>query len=357
MCELIELKKSLHKDKRVFETALKCDEKAANKYLLGIYNTIVNNDKLQNCDIESIKNAAITSATLGVPVDANNYAYLIPYGNKVQLQMSYKGYVYVAKQDKDVDNISAVLVYPDDKFSVDLGNNSISHIPNLESGSYGDEELIRFVYAVVRFRQSTGRSQMFEVLTKKQVDEIRAGSKAGGEKDKWGKPTIWQKHYGEMARKTAIKRLCKHAQLGNVAVADQVDNAVHENKIINVTPEGELLVDDPDTKLKNIIIEAVNSSSSTQELNDVQVKYQDDVQDLSLYNVAASKEVMKAMGKAADSLYIEDVTGCLEGCDDIESIDKVYSAHEPRINRLKATERNGVIEAYVNLKQHFIDAA
>lgn len=341
----------------MFETALKCDEKTANKYLLGIYNTIVNNDKLKNCDIESIKNAAITSATLGIPVDANNYAYLIPYGNKVQLQMSYKGYVYIAKQDKDVDNISAVLVYPDDTFSIDLGNNSMSHIPNLESSSYGDESTIRFVYAIVRFRHATGRTQMFEVMTKKQVDEIRKISQAGGQKDKWGKPTIWEKHYGEMARKTAIKRLCKHAQLGDVAVVDQIDNAIHENKIINVTPEGELLVDDPDTKLKNQIIKAVNACVSPKELEDAQSKYQDDLQELSLYNVSASKEIMKEMGKAADSLYIDEVTAYLESCEDIESVDKVYSTHEPRINRLKATERNAVIQTYVDLKQHFIDVA
>lgn len=355
--DMIEFRKALYKDKRVFETALKCDEKTVNKYLLGIYNTIVNNDKLQSCDIDSIKNAAITSATLGVPVDANNYAYLIPYGNKVQLQMSYKGYVYIAKQDKDVDNISAVLVYPEDQFSVDLGNNSMSHIPNLESSSYGDESTIRFVYAIVRFRHSTGRSQMFEVMTKKQVDEIRASSKAGAEKDKWGKPTIWEKHYGEMARKTAIKRLCKHAQLGNVAVADQVDNAMHENKIINVTPEGELLIDDPDNKLKNDIIAAVEACNTSSELEAVQLKYQDNIQELMLYNMGVSKEIGNVTRRVGEALYIADVTEYLQACDDEESLDKVYEAHKARMNQLKAAQRNDLTQIYCELKQHFVDVA
>lgn len=353
--DLVQVKSFLYKEKKSFETALNCSEAYANKYLQGVYNTIINNEKLQKCDLESIKNAAVTSATLGVPVDANNFAYLIPYNGKVQLQLSYKGYVYMAKQDSDVDNISAVLVYPEDEFSVDLGNNIITHIPKLDSESYGREHSIKFVYAIVRFKKDSGRSQMFEVMTKKQVDEIRASSKAGGQKDKHGKPTIWEKHYGEMARKTAIKRLCKHAQLGNIAQADQIDNAFEQNKIINVTPDNELLVESPDSEKVKEIIEDVNNCHDLESFQGIQAKYQDTIQELMLYNVTCSKEVTKAMGVKEDELYIDKVTSALENCEDDEGIDKVWQAHEKRINQLKAKDRNSVTEIYTDMKQFFID--
>lgn len=352
----IELRKAIYKDKRAFETALQCSEKAANKYLLGIYNTIINNPKLQECDIESIKNAAITSATLGIPIDARNYAYLIPYKGKVQFQMSYKGYVFIAKQDKDVDNITPALVYPDDEFDIDIGNNTITHKPNLESESYGDESLIRFAYAIVRFRHNTGRAQMFEVMTKKQIDKIRASSKAGGKTDNWGNKTIWEKHYGEMAKKTAIKRLCKHAQLGDVAIYDEIDNAVLNDKIINVTPDGELLVEEPDVKSQNEIIQAAENCKTSKELDDVHAKYQDKIQELWLYNREVSKSISDVLGVVGNRLYIEDVTECLEACEDEESLDTVFKAHEKRINQLKAIDRNKLTQIYVESKQFFIDA-
>lgn len=351
---LIDLKKSLHADKRVFETALQCDEKTANKYLLGIYNTIINNNRLQQCELESIKNAAVTSATLGLPVDARGLAYLIPYKGKAQFQMSYKGYVYLAKQDTDVDNVVTGLVYPDDDFSVDLGNNVVNHIPKLDSPSYGKEESIRFVYAIVRFKHDTGRSQIFEVMTKKQVDEIRESSQAGGEKDKWGNPTIWQKHYGEMARKTVIKRILKHAQLGN-SLCDLVDNSIHENKVINVTPEGELLVDEPDEKLKQEVIEATNKCTTLEELEDVQAKYQDKHQELALYNVAVSKAITSEYSKKHDELYIEKLENALDSCEDPDSLDLVYANHEKRINSLKAADRKHMQEYYASRKDLFLN--
>lgn len=349
--ELVELKKSLYKDKRAFEVALGCDEKTANKYLIGIYNTIVNNDKLQKCKISSIINAAVTSATLGIPVDANNFAYLIAYGDKVQFQMSYKGYVYIAKQDKDVDNISSVLVYPDDEFKVDIGNNTISHIPDLDSPHYGNEKDIKFVYSIVRFKANTGRAQMFEILTRKQVDEIRLTSKSGGAKDKYGNPTIWERHYGEMARKTAIKRLCKHAQLGNISLVDQIDNADYEDKIINVTPQGELLVESADSQLVNKIINDVNECSDLTELGQIQAKYQDSLQELMLYNINASKKILKVMGLKEDSLFSDKIISIIQSCEDEDGLDKVWGAHEKRINQLKTKDRNQITEIYCDKKQ------
>lgn len=345
-----ELKVALYKEKRVFETALKCDEKTANKYILGVYNTIVNNTNLQKCTVESIKDAAVTSATLGLPVDARGLAYLIPYAEKVQFQISYKGYIYLAKQDPDVDNVVTGLVYPDDEFSVDMGANTITHIPDLSSSRYGLEGQIRYAYAIVRFKANSGRSQVFEVMSKTQVNDIRKESKAGGETDKYGKPTIWQKHFGEMARKTVIKRLCKHAQLGDIAIYDLVDNAVHENKIINVTPEGELLVDNPDEVFKIEYIEKLKSCNTLEEFEATQLANQDKIQELMLYNVKVSKEINTALTPIQDNLYISKLEEALDNCEDIDSIEQVFNSHEKRINAMRVANKKHLLEYYASCR-------
>jgi recombinational DNA repair protein RecT len=55
-------------------------------------------------------------------------------------------------------------------------------------------------YAVARLK---GGGYQFDVMTREDVDKIRAGSKAKDDGP-------WASHYAEMARKTVLKRLCKY---------------------------------------------------------------------------------------------------------------------------------------------------
>lgn len=347
------LKNTLMDARKEFAVAFNGDKEITNKYILSVLNTVTLNDNLQKCTPESIRDAAITSAVLGVNIDAHQYAYLIPYNGKAQFQMSYKGYINVAKRDKDVDNIWSNVVYEDDAFNIDLGSNIISHIPNLESAKYGLAQHIKYVYAVVRFKVDTHRTQMFEVMTKKQIDEIRAVSKSGGEKDKYGNPTIWARNYSEMARKTVIKRLCKHAQLGDVARFDEIDNGIEQGKIINVTPTGELRIDDALTINKNKILALIEAAKTIEEHEAIYIKYTSDIEELAANNMHS--EVNKACKEKKEELYIEKVIECLQGCEDLDSLEKVYTAHQERINTCKASRRNGLLEIYCKLKQVFME--
>lgn len=347
------IKKALLDGRKSFALAL--TEDTADKYILGVYNTVILNDKLMECNPESIRDAAITSAVLGVPLDARNYAYLIPYNNKAQFQLSYKGYVHIAKRDSDVDNIWSNIVYEDDTFSIDLGANTLSHIPNLESEKYGKDQYIKYFYSIVRFRANTGREQMFEVMTKKQVDDIRAGSKSGGETDKWGKPTIWAKNYGEMGRKTNIKRLCKHAQLGDVAIADEIDNSLENNKIINVTPSGEIKVDDSVREDKDRMLALINACTNQEQLNKVFSENSEKMEELISTN--ASSEINKISKAKKDSFDADKIIDLLSDCEDLTSLERVYSNWERSLKGLTAASRNDVVNHYCGLKRTFSDMA
>lgn len=339
-----------------FAVAFGGDKDVANKYILGVLNTVMLNDKLMECDPISIRDAAITSAVLGVAIDARQYAYLIPYNKKAQFQMSYKGYVNVAKRDPDVDNVISNIVYDGDVFGVDLGANTLSHTLTMDSPLYGTTAGIKYVYALVRFKANTGRSMMFEVMTKKQIDEIRASSKAGAKLDKFGNPTIWEKHYGEMARKTAIKRLCKHAQLGDVARIDEVDNGIEEGKIINVTPEGELKVDQTQNNLRverDKIIELINQTTDQVELDTLFLNHSEDIEELAANNLTT--EINKLQKEKKEQFYAELVISLLDECDEIDDLDRVYNNHLEMVKHLKAAVRNSVVAHYCELKQFLTD--
>lgn len=343
------IKELLYKNKKTFDVALRAEnnEVVVNNYILNIVNTLTLNPSLLNCTPESIQDAAITSATLGIPIDAQKLAYLIPYQGKAQFQLSYKGYVHIAKRDPEVDNIVSVIVYKDDKFEIDLGANTLLHIPNLESDSYGKDSAIKYVYALVRFRKDTGRENQFEVMTKAQIDAVRQASKSGN---------IWEKWYGEMARKTVIKRLCKHAQLGDTSRFDEVDNAIEENRIINVTPEGAKCEDFLEAD-KTRILEEIEGCQNEEELREIGAKNSEKLEEIACYNMVFSKTLTKAFKDKQDNLFCEKIKFSLSDCEDDISLDKVYTAHEKRIEFLRAALRDDIIAHYVSLKNHFMDKA
>ena len=88
-----------------FESILK--ENAAS-FITSVLNLVKTNEKLQECDGLTVWNAALTAATMKLPVDPNlGYAYIIPYGNKAQFQIGYKGIKVLAHRSGMYDDINA----------------------------------------------------------------------------------------------------------------------------------------------------------------------------------------------------------------------------------------------------------
>ena len=75
MSNMKEVKELLIKSKKTFDVALMSgnDEAVVNNYILGICNTLATTPTLLKCTKESIRDAAITSATLGIAIDARQW--------------------------------------------------------------------------------------------------------------------------------------------------------------------------------------------------------------------------------------------------------------------------------------------
>lgn len=78
------------------------------------------NPKLKKCDPGSIAVAGLTSATYKLPINSNlGYAYIIPYGNKAQFQIGYKGIIQLALRTSQYKTINVTTVKENELIKTD----------------------------------------------------------------------------------------------------------------------------------------------------------------------------------------------------------------------------------------------
>lgn len=166
--------------------------------------------KLVECDRDSLLGAVMTCSQLGLePGTGLGHAYLLPFDKNYkdeagkwqkrtdcQLIIGYRGMIDLARRSGQIISLSARAVCAGDAFSYRLGiDETIEHIP-----ADGERGALTHVYSVAKLKDG---GVQFEVMSRAEVEKVRAGSKA---KDNGP----WVTHFEEMAKKTAIRRLFKY---------------------------------------------------------------------------------------------------------------------------------------------------
>ncbi|MDE1990471.1 MAG: recombinase RecT [Betaproteobacteria bacterium] len=173
--------------------------------------TAVNqNQDLLTADRRSLMGACMKAAQDGLYPDGREGALVIfktktqnadgkdVWTKAVQWMPMVYGIIKKMRNSGELASIVAHEVYEKDAFIYRLGDEeSIEHTPYL-----GDDEPGKMiaVYSIAKLKDGTTQR---EVMTRKQVDKVRAVSKAGN-----GGP--WVAWYEEMARKTVVRRLSKY---------------------------------------------------------------------------------------------------------------------------------------------------
>ena len=180
------------------------------------------NAALQKCDADSFLGAMMQAAQLGVePNPPLGQAYLIPYGNKVQFQLGYRGMIDLAYRSGEIQMIQAHEVHENDEFEYELGlDPKLRHIPALKNRG----EVILY-YAV--FKLING-GVGFEVMSKEDVETFAK------KKSKTYRNGPWQTDFDAMAKKTLVKRLLKFAPVKSdfaraVAADETIKSGISEN--------------------------------------------------------------------------------------------------------------------------------
>jgi len=162
------------------------------------------NPDLLKTDVVSLIRAVIEVCQLGLSLDRRlGQAYLLPFKNKkkqtteVQVVPGYRGLESLAYRSGKVSNIHPVLVHERDEYEYVEGLNArLIHTP-YQGPNHG---LIVAVYAIATM---TNGVKEHVWMWKHEVDAIREAA-PGKNSD------AWQNHYSEMAKKTVVRRLCKH---------------------------------------------------------------------------------------------------------------------------------------------------
>lgn len=207
--------------------------------------------KLMECTVESLFGAIVTCSQLGLePNTPMGHAYLIPFGNRkanrtdVQLIIGYKGLVDLARRSGQIESISARVVHENDEFDVEYGTvDEIRHRPLI----FGDRGAVIGVYAVGKLKDG---GRQFEFMSVDEVNRIRDGSQGYQSAIRYNRTDHpWQAFWQEMAKKTAIRRLCKYLPMSiEMASAVALDGAAEAGKTPRYEDalQGEFTIDDPD---------------------------------------------------------------------------------------------------------------
>lgn len=84
----------------------------AGSFLSSIESAVASNKALMTAEPGSVISAAAIAASLDLPINASlGFAYIVPYGNKAQFQIGWKGIVQLALRSGQYQTINASIVY------------------------------------------------------------------------------------------------------------------------------------------------------------------------------------------------------------------------------------------------------
>lgn len=173
--------------------------------------TLIKSNKwLMQCRPITLYACVVECAQLGLELDnILGHAYLVPFKDVCTLIIGYRGFCHLAYQSGQVASISAEVVRPRDKFTVQFGSDrKIVHLP-VAIKDQRDRDPDAWVGAYAVAKQVNGAVQ-FEWMERDKIEASRARSQSWRAfmKDP-EKQTPWDSDAEEMWRKTPVRRLAK----------------------------------------------------------------------------------------------------------------------------------------------------
>lgn len=158
---------------------------------------------LLNCDRRSLFGAILKAAQDGLLPDGREGA-LVKFRTKrdgqyidaVQWMPMIGGILKKVRNSGELASIDALLVHVNDRFTYRPG---VDDVPIHEVDWFGDRGQVLGAYAVARLKSG---ASFVEIMNRQQIEQVRAVSRA-----KTDGP--WDAWWGEMARKTVLRRLAK----------------------------------------------------------------------------------------------------------------------------------------------------
>lgn len=157
---------------------------------------IQNNPDLANADRNSLFGSIVRLAQDGLLPDGREAAIVL-FGGKAQAMPMIAGILKKLRQSGEIAKVSAQVVYEHDEFVWHLGfDEDVTHNPPALNEQRG-KAIGAYATAVLK-----DGSRLLEVMSLEEIEKVRAVSRAKGNGP-------WVSWWGEMARKTVLRRLSK----------------------------------------------------------------------------------------------------------------------------------------------------
>lgn len=173
-------------------------------------------------DPMSIKEAFKNMLDTGIPVDQRQLAYVVKYGNGIQYQLGYKGFIHRIKEIYPNSIVKAELVYQGDNFKVTRTDGQAKYVHEVKN-PFATKKEIAGAYAYFEQVINGKLCSFIETMSVFDINQIKGCAKT---------VKVWDAWYGEMAKKAVIRRLCKTLFVGNPIFQklEDVDNKNFEFK-------------------------------------------------------------------------------------------------------------------------------
>ena len=216
----------------------------AGYFAMALMQVVDGNEQLKNAEPQSIFNAGIASAILGLPIEKNlGFSYIVPYGDKAQFQIGYKGFIQLALRTGQYKLINSTAIKEGE---IKLKNRLTGEIDfNFIEDDDLRDSLKTIGYASYIEFNNGFRNTLY--MSMKQVQaHAQKYSKSFGYKN-----SVWTTNFDAMALKTVLKlNLAKFGALSvDFEKALQLDGATINKVQDNGTLEAEY-TDNREDKIK-----------------------------------------------------------------------------------------------------------
>jgi recombination protein RecT len=208
--------------------------KKSTQFITSVLQIVNNNKLLANADPQSILNAAMTAATLDLPINNNlGFAYIVPYGSAAQFQMGWRGFVQLAQRTGLYKTISVAAIYDGQLVSNDP-------LKGCE-----------FDFSVVGVGKPIGYAAYFKLLSGYEATLYMSHSEVEAHGKKYSKTYSsgpWKDNFEAMAKKTCLKLLL--SRFAPLSVEIQMAVTLDQSKVNNdLQPE---YIDNQDAEIVEV---------------------------------------------------------------------------------------------------------
>lgn len=174
--------------------------------VISSYLIIKNDEKLSTCTKDSIANALVDMATMGLNA-SKKQCYFVPYSGKLQLQPSYFGKMMAIKRINGVVDVRCDVIYKETQYDLKIDEYGNDDIEILKACPLEERKLDSIIGAwckIILDEKVWGTKSYTCIMTMEQIQ------KAWNQGATKGKSPAHVNFTDEMAKKSVINRCCKN---------------------------------------------------------------------------------------------------------------------------------------------------